>query len=129
MRHLVTVLAAVSLLFINATSPAIVQSPDATDDSGTGSDPTLAPARPPALSIVVTSTADSGPGSLRQALESSPPHDTITFDPDVFPPDTPARIVVESGLPHLHQGNVTIDDSDSWLVLDGSEVSRAGPSG
>jgi len=36
--------------------------------------------------IIVTSAADSGPGSLRQALLDAQDGDTITFDAVVFPP-------------------------------------------
>lgn len=34
----------------------------------------------PADTIIVTNTKDSGPGSLRQAVENAQPDDTITFD-------------------------------------------------
>ncbi|MBC8074437.1 MAG: hypothetical protein H7Y32_00040, partial [Chloroflexales bacterium] len=41
----------------------------------------ITPAR--AASLVVTTTNDSGPGSLRQALTDASSGDTITFDPSV----------------------------------------------
>ena len=42
-------------------------------------------------SLVVTSTADSGPGTLRWALLKAQPGATISFDVAVFPPAAPAR--------------------------------------
>jgi hypothetical protein len=90
------------------------------------------PARPvaPAVqqvsggTIVVTSYADAGPGTLRQALLDAQSGDTIQFDPLVFPPDDPAVIAVLSTLPELAQGQVTIDASNAGVILDGSQLSR-----
>ena len=73
-----------------------------------------------ATTITVTSTADSGPGTLRQALLDAVNGDTITFDPTVFPPDAPATITLTSPLPDITQGNLTIDASDAGVILDGS---------
>ena len=70
--------------------------------------------------IVVSSTADSGTGTLRQALSDAHPGDTITFDRSAFPPEDPASIPVASELPWLSQGSVTIDASDAGVILDGS---------
>ena len=67
----------------------------------------------------MTSTADSGPGTLRQALQDARPYDVITFDPTVFPPDAPVTIYTTSGLPQITQGNLTIDASNAGVVLDG----------
>lgn len=81
---------------------------------------------------IVTSTADSGPGTLRQAMLDAQSGDTITFDPAVFPPDKPATIYFEtflktedlnSALPSLNQGNITIDASNAGVILDGSKIS------
>ena len=73
--------------------------------------------------IVVTSTADAGPGSLRQALLDAQTGDTITFDPGVFPPNSPATIAVSSGpLPALVEGAVTIDGSNAGVILNGSNL-------
>ena len=36
--------------------------------------------------VLVTSAADSGPGTLRQALLDAQDGNTITFDPAGFPP-------------------------------------------
>jgi hypothetical protein len=62
--------------------------------------PTLTPVVPTATitsiakgeTIVITSVADSGSGTLRQALLDAQSGDIITFDPTVFPPGDPATI-------------------------------------
>jgi parallel beta-helix repeat protein len=71
---------------------------------------------------VVTSTADSGPGTLRQALLDAQGGDTITFDPAVFPPTSSMTITLTSGLPDISQGNLTIDGSNAGVILDGSNI-------
>ncbi len=73
----------------------------------------------PHATFIVTSTTDSGSGSMRQALLSAGPSDMITFDPAVFPPGNPATITLLSPLPTLTQGNLTIDASNAGVVLDG----------
>jgi hypothetical protein len=78
---------------------------------------------PPTLqtdTITVTSTADSGRGSLREALQRASSGTVITFDPTVFPPDNPATVFILSALPELAQGQLTIDGSDAGVILDGS---------
>jgi hypothetical protein len=80
------------------------------------------PPTPTPLPIVVNSTEDSGPGSLRQALSEAQSGDTITFDPAVFQSEAPATIRLTSGLPELNQGNLTIDASNAGVVLDGSQI-------
>jgi hypothetical protein len=82
--------------------------------------PATATLAPRGTTILVTSTADSGPGTLRQAMLDANSGDTISFDPGVFPPSTPVTITLSSELPHIGQGNLTIDGSNSWVVLDGS---------
>jgi beta-1,2-mannobiose phosphorylase / 1,2-beta-oligomannan phosphorylase len=77
----------------------------------------------------VTSTADGGPGTLRQCLENQAPYDTITFDPVVFPPGSPATIAVTSALAELSAGNLTIDASDAGVILDGSGIGDEGVDG
>lgn len=72
--------------------------------------------------LIVTTTADSGRGSLRWALLMARPGDVIKFDPTVFPPDEPATIYPRSELPHIHCGNLTIDASNAGVVLDGSKA-------
>jgi hypothetical protein len=55
--------------------------------------------------VVVTTTADSGPGSLRDAI---PRGSYITFDPNVFSPATaPHSIVLLTALPEIN-GDTTI---------------------
>jgi hypothetical protein len=83
------------------------------------------PTSTPALqggTIIVTSTADSGPGTLRQALLDAQSGDTITFDPAVFAPTAPVTISVTSALPHIHESNLTIDASSVGVILDGNNV-------
>ena len=70
----------------------------------------------------VTSTNDSGIGTLREAIPKAQPGDTITFDQTVFPPHSPATIFVTTELPALDKGNVTIDASDAGVILDGSPI-------
>jgi parallel beta-helix repeat protein len=72
--------------------------------------------------IVVTSTADSGPGTLRQALLDVQDGDTITFDPVIFPPTAPVTISITSALPHIHANNLTLDASNAGVILDGSNL-------
>ena len=75
--------------------------------------------RSPGAILVVTNTADSGPGTLRSALQAAGNGDTITFETAVFPPASPATIVLSTELPGL-AGGVTIDASNAGVVLDGS---------
>jgi parallel beta-helix repeat protein len=79
---------------------------------------------PQGTNFPVWSTADSGLGSLRQALLDAHPYDTISFEPDVFKPDEPATIAVIGGLPQITQGYLTIDASNAGVILDGIELPR-----
>jgi hypothetical protein len=72
--------------------------------------------------IVVISDTDSGAGTLRQALEDAQNGDIITFDTSVLPPTAPVTISLDSQLPDLSQGNLTIDASDAGVILDGSQI-------
>lgn len=74
--------------------------------------------------VVVTSTADSGDGSLRQAMDRAAPGTIITFDPAIFPPDDAALISITMPLPAVDKGGVTIDASNTGVILDGSELAR-----
>lgn len=76
--------------------------------------------------IVVNSTADSGPGTLRQALLDAQSGDTITFETTVFPPDAPATIYLTTSLPFISQGNLKIDASNAGVILDGSNIQEGG---
>ncbi len=72
--------------------------------------------------IIVTSTADSGTGSFRWALQMARSGDVITFDPAVFPPENPATIHLRKCLPSICQGNITIDASNAGVILDGQDL-------
>ena len=85
---------------------------------------TIAMDAPLEQTIVVISTTDSGPGTLREALQRAPPSTTITFDPAVFLPDDPTTINVTTPLPELTQGQITIDASNAGVILDGSRLPR-----
>ncbi len=76
----------------------------------------------PEDAIIVTSTEDSGAGTFRWALESAQDNDWITFDPAVFPPDAPATIFVLEELPHIRANGLTIDASNTGVILDGSQL-------
>jgi hypothetical protein len=77
---------------------------------------------PQGETIIITSTADSGPGTLRQALLDAHSGDTVTFDPAVFPPSAPVTISVTSALPDIHESSLTIDASNAGVVLDGMNI-------
>ncbi len=77
----------------------------------------------PALLCVVTSTTDSGPGTLRACLESAQAGENIAFDPVVFPPEAPVTITLTSGpLPEIWQAYLTIDGTEAGVILDGSAL-------
>jgi parallel beta-helix repeat protein len=83
------------------------------------------PARPLADpgDCVVTTTIDSGAGSLRQCLLDVQAGATITFNTTIFPPGSPATITVLSELPWIFTDSVTLDGSSAGVVLDGSSLS------
>jgi len=121
---LVTILS----LVLNGCGPSLspaavpeVLTPIPLPPTATAALPTATPL-PQGRTIVVTSSADSGPGTLRQALLDAGSGDTITFDPTVFPPTAPATIYVSSELPPLSQGHLTVDASNAGVVLDGSNI-------
>jgi hypothetical protein len=78
--------------------------------------------------VVITSTADSGAGTLREALTNLQTDDVITFDPAVFLPGNPVRIRPSSVLPAINRDGITIDASNAGVILDGSALSGQ-PSG
>jgi len=84
--------------------------------------PAAEPARAPAATLVVTSTADSGAGTLRLALQTAVTSDTITFDLAVFPPSSPMTIELSSALPAIITDNVIIDASNAGVILDGNST-------
>ena len=79
--------------------------------------------------IVVGSTEDSGEGTLRQALQEAEPGVIITFSPEVFPPETPATIYLERGLPAIQQSYLTLDASNAGVILDGTKIDNEWCSG
>jgi hypothetical protein len=75
--------------------------------------------------IVVTSTADSGAGSLREAITTANANagaDVISFDPIAFPlsPGLPGVILLTSPLPILIGTGDAIDGTGAGVILDGS---------
>lgn len=72
--------------------------------------------------VVVTSTADSGAGTLREALANLQSGDVITFHPPVFPSDAPATIRPQSALPRIQRNGIVIDASNAGVILDGSAL-------
>ena len=74
--------------------------------------------------FIVTSTADSGEGTLRYALEHLARNTTITFDPSVFSPKNPATIMLETPLPRIEADYITLDASDAGVIVDGNRLSE-----
>jgi hypothetical protein len=71
---------------------------------------------------LVNTLADSGPGSLREALAGAAAGDRIEFDAAVFPPEAPGVIAVLSELPHISVNDLTIDAVGRGVILDGSNL-------
>ena len=91
---------------------------------------TLLLAAAPAPSVqsaetIVTSTENEGPGTLREAVLSVAPGDTITFDTDIFAPDDPATIHLNGPIT-LGQGGLTVDGSNAGVILDGMDGPESG---
>ena len=74
--------------------------------------------------IYFTSNADSGSGTLRDAINSAESGDTITYDPSVFTTG-PVVISLSSYLPILPE-NATLDGGSLGIVLDGQNNSMSG---
>ena len=74
------------------------------------------------MHVVVVNPADSGPGSLRDALTQAVSGNLVVFNPSVFPPTAPVTITLTSALPVIRQGNLTIDASNAGVILDGSGI-------
>jgi parallel beta-helix repeat protein len=79
--------------------------------------------------ITVTSSLDSGPGTLRQALLDAGPGATITFDTSVFQPSQPTTILLATELPPLDRGDLTLDASNAGVALEGSGLTDPGANG
>jgi hypothetical protein len=72
---------------------------------------------------IVTTTADSGMGSLRMAMNDARNGDNISFDTNVFNlinSDAATVINLASPLPPMDKGNVTIDASNVRVTVNGS---------
>ncbi len=90
-------------------------------DTGHGAAPE--PAAIPLFSpgdCTVTSTLDTGPGSLRACMAQLGAGDVITFDTTIFLPGNPQTIALTSPLPTIVTNNVTIDGSNAGVILNGS---------
>ena len=68
---------------------------------------------------IVTSAADSGPGTLRTCLTDPQPGQTIRFNLSLFLPTAPATITLLSALPAITTDGISIDASSAGVVLDG----------
>jgi hypothetical protein len=68
----------------------------------------------------------SGPGRSLALLDAAN-GDTILFSPAVFPPGSPAMIVLKSGLADVTQDALTIDASDAGVILDGTSTGGGAP--
>ncbi|MBC2709970.1 MAG: hypothetical protein HGJ94_02850 [Desulfosarcina sp.] len=81
-----------------------------------------------AANYTVDNTSDSGYGSLREAIISAnaPGSDTITFDPAVFPPASPATIILTSSLPAIVDNNGTTIDGNGGVIITGIDNSFVG---
>ena len=77
---------------------------------------------PEGITITVTSAEDNGSGTLREALQVASPGDIITFDLSVFPGDDPKTIYLQSSLPGIVQGYVTVDANKAGVILEGSNI-------
>jgi hypothetical protein len=78
----------------------------------------------PAATIWVTSAANSGAGSLREALQNANAGDYIAFSPAAFPPSSPATIAITTQeLPIIDVNGLTLDGSDAGVILNGSALS------
>lgn len=72
-----------------------------------------------AATVVVVNTADSGPGSLRDAIATSAPGDTITFDPGL----SGQTITLTSGQLSIAK-SLTISGPAGGVTVSGNDSSR-----
>ena len=117
-QRLVTALL-IPLLLLSGCGKAVAPSPPSEMLKLTPVQPTVTPEPPEGITIIVTSTDDSGPGTLRQALLDAQAGDMITFDSITFSPDSPSSIYLTRRLLSIKQGYLTIDASDAGVILDG----------
>jgi hypothetical protein len=74
--------------------------------------------------LIVTNTGDTGTGSLRDCMNRVLPGQTITFDAEVFSPSHPDTISLTSVLPPITQGYITLDASNTGVVIDGHQLTQ-----
>jgi hypothetical protein len=75
-----------------------------------------------AATRVVTSAADDGPGTLREALTIAGVGDTITFSAANFPANIAKTIMLLKALPPITRAGLIIDGSSANVILDGSRA-------
>lgn len=73
----------------------------------------------PNTTWVVNNPANSGSGTLREALQNVADGDTITFDAGVFPTANPVTITPLTELPYLSHNNVTLTAENAGVILEG----------
>lgn len=73
---------------------------------------------------VVNTTANSGTGSLRDALTGGSTR-WIVFDPAVFPPTTPTTITLSSTINMRNNSNITLDGFGSQVDIAGFGITTA----
>lgn len=119
-RHLTL---SVGLTFLFCAALALLALSRASAQAGSSaSGETLLPAYASATVWTVNTTADSGSGSLREALAGAGANARIEFDPSVFPPDNPGTIMVLTELPSIEVDGLTIDAVGRGVILDGSNA-------
>lgn len=85
------------------------------------------PAQAGGTTIVVTTTADSGVGSLREAIttaQATSDDDTITFDPSVFTSGSLHTITLASQLPSISRPLTIIGPGQDTLAISGNDTTR-----
>ena len=108
----------------NPIPPVTSQIPTVAQNPSTATPTTsLSPTNTPqGKTILITSAADSGPGTLRQAILDVNAGDSITFEEAVFPQDNPTTIYPLSVLPPFQTGGVTLDARGAGVIIDGSQM-------
>ena len=77
---------------------------------------------PTGRTLTVTQANDTKVGSLYYVLAIAQEHDTITFNPTIFPPDNPTTIFLKTELPRITQGHIILDASNAGVIIDGSNL-------
>src|SRR5258706_5516961 len=70
--------------------------------------------------VIVTSTADNGSGTLRNAIAAASSGDTITFDPTIF--STPKTITLTSGKLVIDKNLNIKGPGANFLAIDGNSA-------